>query len=595
MHDPVRKQSIHAVIDLFEKGALPIEEQDIKKARQLITGKCDILKKEHSYPGVDTEVLLQLRVCIDISIFLDDMEKIFRLIQRQGVTANYLMMLGAFSKVIEEHRNLHLPEMFDLEKEEIDSLARPLAGIIRLRLGNSPDLRWILRELSFIAARFNQLSPELKFDMDILQIVAPAVAGHFLPEVPAREVQAILPSYMEESELEEFESFLNRTPDHVKQEQEADINWDSIYEPLKGIAGIVAAQRDRWHQGNPDISSLYQPVMPQNLLYPGAGGYPAGYPAPQYPPQTSGMRTINVAVGPDHANIVEVRPEEPPAANPGPEPAKPGMPRWIPIVIGALLVTVVIFGTIVFSGYLNTTGGGSAVQPTGIPTLQPVTTMATETVPRTTTVPVTTRPAATATPVPTIKSYSPTDVGNHLLDIAFGPDYNLVKKPTKSPLAVSCMGTCDAGTMILLNGFIGQFNNLSSTMKLGENLEQNTPADVTLTLLPEKALSQVNVDKEGTVAIRDTWTGAYYFIHTSENRTYVNADLKGTERDRWVLRALLYNLGFYGESAKYPESIFYAGSNEVGQPSAVDWKAIQLMYGQKVKNGMTKANVKALI
>ena len=47
VHDDVRKQSVHAFLDLFEKGIIPVEAQDIRQARQFLAGKCDDLKKEH--------------------------------------------------------------------------------------------------------------------------------------------------------------------------------------------------------------------------------------------------------------------------------------------------------------------------------------------------------------------------------------------------------------------------------------------------------------------------------------------------------------------------------------------------------------------
>jgi hypothetical protein len=67
--------------------------------------------------------------------------------------------------------------------------------------------------------------------------------------------------------------------------------------------------------------------------------------------------------------------------------------------------------------------------------------------------------------------------------------------------------------------------------------------------------------------------------------------LDGNERKRWILRAIMYNLGFFGETIKYPKSVFYAGSNDVNQLSDIDLKALQLMYGKIVTNGMSKGSI----
>jgi hypothetical protein len=75
----------------------------------------------------------------------------------------------------------------------------------------------------------------------------------------------------------------------------------------------------------------------------------------------------------------------------------------------------------------------------------------------------------------------------------------------------------------------------------------------------------------------------------------VNSDLKGDERKRWILRAVLYNFGFYGETAKYSDSVFYAGNNNASKLNDVDLKALQLMYGKKITNGMTKDYMRSYI
>ena len=82
VHDTVRKQSIHAFLDLYVKGIIPVENQDIRQARNLLAGKCSELKKEQHAPGKesDTTMLFQLRVCSDIALFIEDLEQMYRLI-----------------------------------------------------------------------------------------------------------------------------------------------------------------------------------------------------------------------------------------------------------------------------------------------------------------------------------------------------------------------------------------------------------------------------------------------------------------------------------------------------------------------------------
>ena len=157
-------------------------------------------------------------------------------------------------------------------------------------------------------------------------------------------------------------------------------------------------------------------------------------------------------------------------------------------------------------------------------------------------------------------------------------------------MVVSLEGVYDKSDIILVNTFIGQFNNYSSTTKISEFINFNRPADIALAFSPANTFNQINT----TVEYKDPQTGTWYFVVTPE-KTIVNSDLKGDERKRWILRAVLYNLGFYGETAKYSDSVFYAGTNNASQLSDIDLKALQLMYGKKITNGMNKDYMRSYI
>ena len=83
---------------------IPVENKDIWRARNLRAAKCSELKKEHQAPGKenDSTILFQSRVCSDIALFIEDLEQMFHLIQRQGIAADYLLLLGTFSKIIHD-------------------------------------------------------------------------------------------------------------------------------------------------------------------------------------------------------------------------------------------------------------------------------------------------------------------------------------------------------------------------------------------------------------------------------------------------------------------------------------------------------------
>jgi len=599
VQDIVRKQSIHALLDLYEKGVIAIGEQDLRPARQFLSERCSDLKKDRngSHDEGDSTMLLQMRVCSDLLLLLDDLEKIFRLLNKRGVVANYVMILATFSKVIDENRNSQVVDRYDLDSGMIESLARPLAEIIRLRLGTDRDWRSVVRALTYIAARFNQKYPEPKFDRDIVQLIGPAVVSHFNKDVDPREILPILSSGFEEAELEEFESLLSRTPDLLKKDQDAEINWDSLFEPLNTIAGIVAEQRGQWIKDQAKISDPFLLVPLTGTQNPDTlRSMEHGVMLSQSGvPERNAAKTFDIAVSPDFPTRMESPVETYPV--PDPSPVKQKIQPFIPVIIGVAIIILFIFGTLAVSGDWSSLGLGNSTNSSNVTTTNTTPIKTATPAPKVTTK----KPTATPTPkattakvtaTPTPKSYSSTEIGNHLVDIAFGPDNSKIVKPTKDRIAISYSGSYGDNDVTLLNDFIQEFNSYSSTLKISENINYNSPADITLHFLPQEALSQVKQDGNEVIS-KDYQTGTYYFVKT-DKETYINGDLTESSRNRWILRAILYDLGFLGESAKYSDSLFYTGSTKAERLSAIDLKALQFMYGKKITKGMTRSSVKAL-
>jgi hypothetical protein len=591
VHDTVRKQSIHAFLDLYMKGIIPVENQDIRQARNLLAGKCNELKKEQNAPGrkSDTTMLFQLRVCSDISLFIEDLEKMFRLIVKQGIVGDYLLILGTFSKIIDEDKSSHVLIKYDLKDEVIESLAYPLAEIILHRLGNNPQWKAVLHELIVVATRFNRQSSEPKFDLDILMLIAPAVVAFFDKHVPSREILEILPSYFEEHELDEFETFLHNAPGQ-NIDQDANINWESIHEPFEVVASAVEVQRYQWSQGISKISDQYSLAPPSGMPFPDGRRYPVASPYPTFlaPMHANDLKTFNIVVSPDGTEQAKSPfPVNPPY---GSTPGKTGLTPFIPIIIGVAVIVIIISGAIFFTGFLDQPPAVTTTNSTNVTVRN-----ATTTQPNATIVPTRTATAvATPTPVPTLQTYTSTDIMNHFLEIGFGPNNNVIKKPTRDRLVISLAGRYNESDIILLSTFISQFNNYSSTTKISEFINFATPGDIALDLSPQTTLIEINRDLNTTIDYLDPQTGTRYFVLTPE-KTSVNSDLKDNERKRWILRAVLYNLGFYGEDTKYPDSVFYPGANNSSQLNIVDLKALQLMYGKKITNGMTKSQVRSMI
>jgi hypothetical protein len=598
IQDTVRKQSIQVFLDLFEKDIITVEERDITQARQFLSEKCDSLKRtrDGTVGEEETTVLFQERMCSDLLLLSEDLAKIFRLIEKHGVTANYLMILATFSRVIDENRNSHIAAMYDLKNEVVEALARPLAEIIRPRLGLDQHWDPVLRELTVIAARYNQRHDEPKFDLDIIQLVGPTVVSHFDSDAQPREILSVLPSYFEESELEEFEAVLNRGSEDVP---DAGINWDAVHVPLNVVAKAVAAQRDKWAaQGRSDISGQYSLPPSMGTQPAGDGSYSVGAYSAGTPP-VSGHKIFEIAVSPDFTTQVESPVKVYTIPESVPEPVKSSRIKpYIPVIIGGLVIVLFIIGTLIVSGGLNFGGAGHAANSSSA--VGKNATVAKSTPAKTAT---TAKPTPTPVPTPTVAVYSSTDIGNHLVDIAFGLNNNGIQKLNGNAVPVSVSGFYTNDDTALLDNFTNQFNIYSETTQLAQNVSFDTGSGgIRLDFIPQSALLQMPIDKT-TVYYKNDSNGDYYFLQTSQNeitsknavKTYIDSDLTGNDRERWTLRALLFNLGFFGTTTKYPNSLFYAGSTNATQPSSIDWDAIQLMYSNKITNGMSKGTVRGVI
>ena len=112
---------------------------------------------------------------------------------------------------------------------------------------------------------------------------------------------------------------------------------------------------------------------------------------------------------------------------------------------------------------------------------------------------------------------------------------------------------------------------------------------IVLVFLPESSLKNINIlDSDivnGATITRNPKTGIIYYIqkieiiqYITKEMIYINSDLKGEERTHWILRSLLYKLGFTGESNDNSDSIFYTYTDNTTQLSELDLKALELMY-----------------
>jgi hypothetical protein len=196
---------------------------------------------------------------------------------------------------------------------------------------------------------------------------------------------------------------------------------------------------------------------------------------------------------------------------------------------------------------------------------------------------------------------SSADVKKLFMSTAFGPNNVVIKKTPVDRISLAFPGGCEDNDTATIEQFKAQFNNYSYTNKFTWN--KNTEiATIKVFFLPQTSLEDVESSDATTVISRDPNMGVIHYIqstqtdqHTTIETLYINSDFNGDERTHWILRGLLSELGFWGDTADYPDSIFYSGSDTTTQLSTTDWKAVELMYGSKITPGRSFDRVKSLL
>ena len=255
-------------------------------------------------------------------------------------------------------------------------------------------------------------------------------------------------------------------------------------------------------------------------------------------------------------------------------------------IIGFLGILVI--GFLLISGCSSTGPTTITSQPTVTSTEAIVSTaVPTTAVP---TIPASTIPGSTAT-----RFYSTNEINKHFIDIAFDPDNAYIDKWTSDFVDIGISGAYTDADIIMVNNFSEVFNRYSS-VKLLEVKRERTTANVVLKLMPESALKDVNSD-DSLKIFKNRETGDIIFIYkqtpdTPNSETVlINSDLKADARTHWILRALLYELGFRGETGTIPDSIFFSDSETTTSLSKIDLKVVELLYGKKIYNGMRLTDI----
>lgn len=179
------------------------------------------------------------------------------------------------------------------------------------------------------------------------------------------------------------------------------------------------------------------------------------------------------------------------------------------------------------------------------------------------------------------------------MDLAFGGGNIYLERITTSPNPVtfSISGGSDSDKATI-EAFFKEFNSLSQSVKLFENLKDGTSGQIQVKFLSPEGLDAIDMKSSNPWLNKEFKKDGITYAKVKDNQIYLNSALTGDTRKHYILLGILFELGFKGETLKYPDSIFYYQGNNVTGLSMVDTKAAQIMYGLGLYNGMTVEDVK---
>lgn len=625
--DAGKKQSIRLLLELYEQDLLPVQEHDLEEAVIFFSKKCEEALADSGHPGKnDTRANIPgARICREMPFLMEDLEKIYRLIKKTGTAPNYVLVLATFSKIIDDESKADTYLRTETDRKIIETYAPAIAGVIRKRLG--PDTGWesVLYELTRQVMKFNRSSFEEKIDRNCISLIGPAVVADFDVSVGHARVRQRLDQIFEERELTEFESRLNNNMTRDDDNSAFDISDSFMFEVLRSIARKEMVQGNFTTAEEPGFlktAELPAVILPSAIARNPDTDWSTGWGYMQYPMKMPHRYSDRFGIEVSNTVKSEVVLPEVRESFPFHQYKNNGIPQFTLMFLGLIILILFAVTMAATSGAWNpektlgNTSIGIAGNGSGLAGLQKNPALPAKTAQG---VFLSAPPEKTASenvanegknsplqPAPTKTIITTADINRHFYTTAFGSGNSKIMKRAEDRISLALTGDNTDEDLALLEQFAGRFNNYSSTNKFTAGIKSGDKATIVVFFLPGSSMQAIRntdgSDIDGSDISRNPDTDEIQFIHervkidfVTKDIIYINSDLQGDQRKHWMLRGLLYELGFTGETNDYPDSIFYAGSDNTTELSDMDMKAVGIMYGKKITAGMTADRVKSML
>ena len=259
LHDETRKNSIKILLELYKHQVIDIQEHSLDNIFTFFYQKKQEFETECIIPASNPEERMRIRICSDIISFLEDLEKIYRLLRKKNVEANYILLIGAFSKIFEEENRTRLEDLHETASVAIKAIVSPLEEAIEKKHGQEADTKTLLYELVSFAEIFNRLSPDLTFSDEVIVLLAPPLLKKFGKEESYEEIRTLLKDHRDQFEMDELESALEGGI-HAQNVWGLEFSWQEFLEPLRTLNDLVAQNQTLMRVSLDVLSALEAPM-----------------------------------------------------------------------------------------------------------------------------------------------------------------------------------------------------------------------------------------------------------------------------------------------------------------------------------------------
>ncbi len=259
LYDETRKNSIKIFLELYQHQVIDIQIHSLDTVFAFFYQKKQEFETESRSSSSGANDRMRLRMCTDIISFLEDLEKIYIILKKKGVDANYFLIIGAFSKIVDEETQMQQEDLVESASAEIDAIVSPLENAIEKKLGTEIDIQALLYELITFTGTFNRLSKEITFTDEIIDVIAPSLIRRFKKEENDEEIRALLKSHREQFEIVELESALEGGI-HAQNEWGLEFSWQELLDPLRNLNNLVEKSHSTMQLSLDVLSALEAPL-----------------------------------------------------------------------------------------------------------------------------------------------------------------------------------------------------------------------------------------------------------------------------------------------------------------------------------------------